>query len=160
MSKTTTKPTRAAIYARVSTSDQDTGMQVAELRQVCEQRGWCIVAQHLDDGVSGAATSRAGLDALVADVHAGRVDVVVVWKLDRLGRSLGHVLGLLDAFTAAGVQFVSVRDPGIDTTSITGRLLTQVLACFASYERDMIRMRVQAGVNRGFGEGVWRCVIR
>jgi DNA invertase Pin-like site-specific DNA recombinase len=68
---TSNKP-RAAIYARVSTSDQDTGMQVAELRQVCGQRGWSIVAEHLDDGVSGVATARAGLDALLAVVQAGK----------------------------------------------------------------------------------------
>ena len=154
MSSTSNKSTRAAIYARVSTHEQDTGMQVAELRQVCGQRGWNIVAEHLDDGVSGVATARAGLDALLADVQAGKLDVVVVWKLDRLGRSLSHVLGLLDGFTASGVQFVSVRDPGIDSTSITGRLLTQVLACFAAYERDMIRMRVQAGVDRARANGI------
>jgi hypothetical protein len=74
MSSTSNKPTRAAIYPRVSTTEQDTGMQVAELRQVCGQRGWNIVAEHLDDGVSGVATARAGLDALLADVQAGKLE--------------------------------------------------------------------------------------
>jgi hypothetical protein len=71
MPSTSNKPTRAAIYAPISTTEQDTGMQVAELRQVCGQRGWSIVAEHLDDGVSGVATARQGLDALLADGDCG-----------------------------------------------------------------------------------------
>ncbi len=96
---------RAALYARVSTvgHGQDVGLQLDELRQVAGQRGWEVVEEFTDEGVSGVKTSRPALDRMLADAQAGRFDVVAVWKLDRLGRSLQHVLGVLDQLTGQGV---------------------------------------------------------
>jgi DNA invertase Pin-like site-specific DNA recombinase len=131
---------------------QDVGLQLDELRQVAAQRGWAAV-EYVDDGVSGATTSRPALDRLLADAQAGRLDLVLVWKLDRLGRSLQHLLHVLDVLGAAGVGFASVRDAGIDTTSPTGRLLLQLLGAFAEFERAMIQERVQAGVDRARAAG-------
>lgn len=128
-------------------------MQIDELRLVAEQRGWNVVSERVDDGVSGSATSRPGLDALLREVQAGKVDVVLVWKLDRLARSLQHLLVLMDTLTSSGVAFASIRDAGIDTTTPTGRLLLQLLGAFAEFEKALIRERVQAGVDRARAKG-------
>ena len=89
---------RVALYARVSTVNhgQDSGLQLEELRQVAAQRGWTVAKEYVDNGVSGSKTSRPALDQMLADAQAGRFDVLVVWKLDRLARSLQHLLGVLD----------------------------------------------------------------
>ena len=146
---------RAALYARVSTvgHGQDVGLQLDELRQVAAQRGWEVVEEFTDEGVSGVKTSRPALDRMLADAQAGRFDVVAVWKLDRLGRSLQHVLGVLDQLTNQGVEFVSLRDAGMDSTTPAGRLFTAMIAAFAAFERDLIRERVVAGVRRAQAAG-------
>jgi len=146
---------RAAMYARVSTTGhgQDVGLQVDELRHVAEQRGWNVVGEYIDEGISGAQESRPALDAMLDDARLGRLDLVVVWKLDRLGRSLQHLLSVLDELTRLGVQFVSVRDAGIDTTSPSGRLMLSMIGAFAEFERALIRERVVAGVRRAQARG-------
>lgn len=149
------KSPKAAIYARVSTTGngQDVGLQLDELRQVARQRGWRVVNEYVDDGVSGAKETRPQLDRLMGDARRGKIDLVAVWKLDRLGRSLAHLLRLLDELAALGVGFVSVRDSGMDTTSPTGRLMLQILGAFAEFERAMIQERVVAGVRRAQAAG-------
>ncbi len=153
----TSKPTkpRAALYVRVSTigHGQDVGLQVDELRQVAEQRGWEIAGVYEDSGVSGVKTSRPGLDRMLADAQAGKLDIVAVWKLDRLGRSLQHVLATLDQLNAQGVAFVSLRDQGLDSTTPAGRLFTAMIAAFAAFERDLIQERVVAGIRRAQAAG-------
>jgi DNA invertase Pin-like site-specific DNA recombinase len=147
--------TRAAIYARVSTSNhgQDVGLQLDELRAVAGQRGWHVVGEFVDEGVSGASASRPALDEMMTAARSGKLDIIAVWKLDRLGRSLQHLLGVLDEQMRLGVQFVSLRDSGIDTTSASGRLLLHLLGAFAEFERAMIRERVVAGVRRAQASG-------
>lgn len=140
-----------AIYARVSTSDQDCGAQLRDLRRVALERGWDTV-EYIDEGVSGAKTSRPALDRMLEDVRAGRVDIVAAWKLDRVARSTRFLLNLADELKARGVQLVSLRD-SIDTTTPSGKFLFVVLAAVAELERDMIRERVQAGLARARDEG-------
>ena len=156
MTTRTKAPTRAALYARVSTTGhgQDVGLQLEELRQVAQQRGWEIVAEITDKGISGIKKERPGLDQMLDFARQGKVDLVVVWKLDRLGRSLQHLLAVLDELGSLGVGFVSLRDTGIDTTSPQGRLLLQMLGAFAEFERALIRERVIAGVRRAQAAGV------
>ena len=154
----TKKPIRAAIYARVSTTGhgQDVGLQVEELERVAKQRGWVVTEDHVytDEGISGTKDSRPELDRMMADAAKGRFDVLLVWKIDRLGRGgVAQLLGILDNLTQWGVGFSSVRDPGMDTTTTTGRLLLQLLAVFASYEREVIQERVIAGVRRAQAAG-------
>ena len=149
-----TRIPRVALYCRVSTGDQDVGMQLDELRQVAQQRGWHISGEYLDEGVSGAKTSRPALDSMMKDARLGRFDLVAVWKLDRLGRSLQHLLRLLDDLQHLGVGFVSVRDAAIDTTSAQGRLLLQVMGAFAEFERSLIQERVKAGLDRARARGI------
>lgn len=144
----TTKNIRAVLYARVSTTDQFVENQVHDMRAVVEQRGWSIVAEHVDHGVSGTKDRRPGLDALLADVAAGKVDVVVVVRLDRLGRSLGHRLNVVNTITGAGVGLVSIRDAGVDTTTASGKLMLSILGAFASFERDLLVERTKAGMDR------------
>lgn len=146
---------RVAVYARVSTvgHGQDVGLQLEELRQVAAQRGWTITKEYVDDGHSGTKTSRPALDKMLADAQAGRFDLLAVWRLDRLGRDVSHLLSTITALNGWGVEFVSIRDAGIDTTSPTGRLLLSLLACFAAFERDLIQERVIAGVRRAQAAG-------
>lgn len=135
--------TRAAIYTRVSTTHQDVAMQLVELRQAGAQRGWKV--REYTDQVTGVREHRPGLDALRADVKAGCIDLVAVWKLDRLGRSVPELLHLVTEITDAGAGFLSLHDPGIDTTTPTGRMLLTILAAFSAFERDVIRERSMAG---------------
>lgn len=143
---------RAAIYARTSTVDQHTANQVVELREYCRRRGWTVKLEYVDDGVSGTTTSRPALDCLIRDASRARFDVLVVWRLDRLGRSLRGLVLLLDDLTERGVAFVSLND-GVDLSTAGGRLQAQLLAAFAEYERSMIADRVRLGLARARREG-------
>src|SRR5580765_8783155 len=116
---------RAAIYARVSTFDQEPENQLQELRRYCEARGWMSM-EFVDRGVSGTKDRRPALDQLLADAKRRKFDVVVCWRLDRLGRSLKHLITLLEDLLALGVAFVSLAE-GIDATTPAGRLQMQIL---------------------------------
>jgi DNA invertase Pin-like site-specific DNA recombinase len=143
---------RCAIYARVSTVDQEPENQLQELRRYCEARGW-TAAEYVDRGVSGAKDRRPALDELLADAKRRRVDVLVVWRLDRLGRNLRHLILLLDELAAVGVAFVSLNE-GIDTATPAGRLQLHILGAIAQFERDRIRERVVAGLARARTQGI------
>lgn len=137
---------RCAIYARVSTLDQHVENQLTELRQYAERRGWTTV-EYVDEGISGAKERRPALDAMLKAAKRRRFDVLVVWRLDRLGRNLRHLLLLLDELTTLGVAFVSLNE-GIDATTPAGRLQLQILGAIAEFERSRIQERVRAGLAR------------
>jgi len=147
---------RAALYGRVSTTGhgQDVGLQLDELRQVALQRGWEVVEEYVDEGISGTKASRPALDEMMDAARRGKLDVVAVWKLDRLGRSLQHLLAILDELKHLGVGFVSIRDVGMDSTSPAGTLMLHLLGAFASYEAAIIQERVRAGVRRAQARGI------
>ena len=145
---------KAALYARVSTTNgQDVGLQLDELREAACQRGWVVVEAYVDEGVSGAKASRPALDRLMADAQAGKFTVVAIWKLDRLARSVAHLLSMTESFNQWGVGLVSLRDAHIDTTTPTGRFTLQILGAVAELERSLIRERVIAGVQRAKASG-------
>jgi DNA invertase Pin-like site-specific DNA recombinase len=151
---------RAAIYVRVSTSDQDTGMQESELRQYVQSRGWeCVVYQ--DKAQSGAKNDRPALNAMLNDMRRRKLDVVVVWKLDRLARSLKQLLTIGEECQSLGVDLVSLRQ-NIDTTLPAGRLTFQILGAVAEFERELLRERVKAGMAlaRRTGKHVGRPALR
>src|ERR671918_1242850 len=145
------KTKRCAIYARVSTSSQTTDNQLQALRAFVMARGWEAV-EFIDAGISGAKERRPALDVLLAAVRARRVDVVAVVKLDRLARSTRHLVTLAAELEALRVDLV-VLDQAIDTTTPAGRLLFNVLASIAEFERDLIRDRVLAGMRRAKAQG-------
>jgi DNA invertase Pin-like site-specific DNA recombinase len=142
---------RAAIYARVSTSDQEPENQLAELRRYIAARGWTSV-EYVDRGVSGAKDRRPALDQLVRDAKRRRFDVLVCWRLDRLGRNLKHLITLIDDLQSLGVAFVSLAE-GIDATTPAGKLQLHILAAIAEFERERIRERVLAGLQRAKANG-------
>jgi DNA invertase Pin-like site-specific DNA recombinase len=149
----TTTGVRAALYARVSTVDkgQDPELQLAELRQHAGQRGWHVIGEFVDHA-SGTDRSRPQLAKLVALVAARKVDVVAVWRFDRFARSTAHLLEALEACRQAGVDFVSLREQ-FDTTTPMGKAMFTVTAAVAELERDLIRERVRAGVDRAKAAG-------
>jgi DNA invertase Pin-like site-specific DNA recombinase len=135
------------LYARVSTPDQDPGMQTDALRGEAERRGWTVHDIYVDHGVSGAKDRRKELDRLMGDVRDGKVTAVMVWRFDRFARSVRHLLGALDEFRERDVMFVSIME-NIDTGTPLGAALFVILAAISQLERDIIRERVQAGVTR------------
>jgi DNA invertase Pin-like site-specific DNA recombinase len=145
---------RVAIYARVSTSNngQDTDLQTNELREYAEHRGWRIVREYVDRGVSGCKDSRPALNELLADVHQRKCDVVLVWKLDRMGRSLRHLVNTLAELEARGVAFVSLQD-NLDLSTPAGRLMFNVIGAMAEFERALIQERVKAGIRNARAKG-------
>lgn len=130
---------RTAIYARVSTTaNQSVEMQLRDLREMAARRGFEIVGEYCDEGVSGAKNSRPALDKMLADGRAGRFDAIFVRKLDRLGRSLLHLVQLLEELRCVGIELISFSE-GLDFTTTTGKLLFQIISAFAEFERDCIR---------------------
>ena len=142
---------RAAIYARVSTLDQEPENQLQELRRYLDARGWTAV-EYVDKGVSGAKDRRPALDELVRDAKRRRFDVLVCWRLDRLGRNLKHLITLLEELQSLGVAFVSLAE-GIDATTAAGKLQMHILGAIAEFERERIRERVLAGLQRARTQG-------
>jgi DNA invertase Pin-like site-specific DNA recombinase len=146
---------RAAIYARVSTinNGQDVTMQTRELREYCERRGWNVIAEFVDIGISGAKDRRPQLDRLMAEARRRKFDVVVVWKFDRFARSVRHLLRALDEFQALRVDFVSLSE-ALDTSTPSGRMVFTVLGAVAELERSLIAERVRAGLRNARARGV------
>lgn len=146
-----TKP-RVALYCRVSTNDQTCENQLRELRAYCTARQWTIAAEYIDAGISGAQESRPALDQMMQAARRRKVDAILVWRLDRLGRSLQHLVGLITEITGIGIQFHSLNE-NIDTTSPAGRLQLHLLAAFSEFERERIRERVNLGIARAHAQG-------
>jgi DNA invertase Pin-like site-specific DNA recombinase len=142
---------KAAIYARVSTVDQEPENQLQELRRYVEARGWTAV-EYVDRGVSGAKDRRPALDQMLGDAKRRKFDVVVCWRLDRLGRNLKHLITLLEDLHALGIAFVSLAE-GIDATTPAGKLQMHILGAIAEFERERIRERVMAGLQRARTQG-------
>lgn len=144
---------RIALYLRVSTDRQTTHSQAVELRDYCERRGWADVIEY-SDTASGAKFSRKGLDALMSDVRRHRIDAIVAYKLDRLGRSLPHLAQLIGEMTANRVALV-VPQQGIDTSASNpaAQLQLNILMAVAEFEREIIRERVNAGLRAARARG-------
>ena len=145
---------RAAIYARVSTTDQTCDLQLRELRQYIAARGWEVESEYVDTGWSGAAAARPELDRLLKDARLRRFDVVLVWKLDRWGRSVAASVKSIQELASLGVRFIAMTQ-NIDTDDANpmSRFLLHILAAFAELERELIRERVTAGVRAAKARG-------
>jgi DNA invertase Pin-like site-specific DNA recombinase len=144
---------RVALYARVSTSNghQDPEMQLRELREFAEHRGLSVIGEYVDR-MTGSKDSRPSLNRLMADASQRKFDVVLVWKLDRFGRSLRHLVNAIAELEALGVAFVSFRD-NLDLTTPSGRLMFHVISAMAEFERALIQERVRAGLRNAKAKG-------
>lgn len=143
---------KVALYARVSTRDQDCEMQLADLRRMAEARGVEIVAEYVDRGISGSRDSRPELDKLMGDARRGRFDAVWVWRFDRFARSVRHLVAALDEFKALGIDFASHQE-AVDTSTPAGRMLFHMISAMAEFEREIIRERVISGIRRAKSRG-------
>lgn len=143
---------RAALYLRVSTLEQNSETQGIELRQFAQQRGYEVIQEYVDHGVSGTKVRRPALDQLLKDAHRRKFDAVLVWSCDRLARSTKHFLEVLDELNELGIQFHSQRE-AIDTEGPLGRAIVVIISAIAELERSLIVERVRAGMRRAKLEG-------
>jgi DNA invertase Pin-like site-specific DNA recombinase len=141
-----------AVYVRVSTGTQDVASQVPDLKRWLRSHAAGRRVTWYQDTFTGKTLKRPGVEKLEAGIRAGAVGTLVVWRLDRLGRTVRELLAFLHELEIAGVEFVSVRD-GVDASSATGRLMRNVLASFAEFEREILGERIRAGVKRAQKEG-------
>lgn len=144
---------RAALYCRCSTNQHQTpDMQVRELREYCSRRGWQVVGEWIDLGISGSRESRPQLNKLLGACRHRKIDALVVYRYDRFARSLRHLVNALDEFRSLGVDFVSLHE-GVDTSTPNGRLVFGIFASIAEFERELIRERVKSGLAAAKANG-------
>lgn len=145
---------RAALYARISTLNhgQDPEVQLRELRDYCQRRGFTITHECVDKGISGSRERRPALDNLLALCRKRQVDAVVVYRYDRFARSLRQLVNALEEFRALGIEFISLHE-GVDTSTANGRLVFGIFASIAEFERELIRDRVRSGLAAAKAKG-------
>src|ERR1035437_9688316 len=153
--QSSTKPAlRAALYARISMLNhgQDPEVQLGELREYCQRRGFAIAHEYVDRGISGSREKRPALDKLIADCRKRLVDAVVVYRYDRFARSLRQLVNALEEFRSLGIDFISIHE-GVDTSTPNGRLVFGIFASIAEFERELIRDRVRSGLAAAKAKG-------
>jgi DNA invertase Pin-like site-specific DNA recombinase len=143
---------KAVLYTRVSTGDQRCESQIYDLPQMAAQRGFTIVTEYTDT-ISGTKFKRPGLDQLLRDARHGKFQVLLIWRFDRLARSVRHFLEVLDELQHLNIAFVSFSEQ-VDTSSPLGRAMLTIIGAIAQLERDIIRERVRAGMRRARLEGI------
>lgn len=132
-------------------------MQTREMKEYCPRRGWTVVDEYVDVGISGTKEKRPELDRLMSDAHSRRFDVIVVWKFDRFARSVSHLLRALETFQSLGIEFVSLSEQ-LDTSTPTGKMVFTILGAVAELERSLIVERVRAGMRNARAKG--KCIGR
>jgi DNA invertase Pin-like site-specific DNA recombinase len=148
------KESTVALYARCSTHDkgQDPELQLQPLREYCQRRGFEVAGEYVDNGVSGTKDRRPQLDSLMDAARKRQVDIIIVWKLDRFGRSLKQLVTALDELSGLGIGFISYQD-NLDLTTAQGRLMFHIIGAMAEFERELIRERVKAGLDNARRKG-------
>jgi len=144
---------KVAIYIRVSTAEQTTLNQELELKRYSENNNYEVYKIYREEGVSGARTSRPQLDLMLQDMRNKEFDAIIVWKLDRLGRSVQHLLQLLEEFQNKGVRLICV-DMNIDTGTPQGKFFFTIVGAFAELEREIITERIKLGLERRRKQGL------
>lgn len=142
-----------ALYARVSTEGQDPEVQLHALRAHATNRGWTIVEEFVDHGYSGAKERRPALDRLIKSAWTGTFQAVLVWRFDRFARSVKHLITALEQFRSLNISFISLQEQ-FDTSTPIGHVLFTIIGAMAQLERDIIRERVKAGLDRARSRGV------
>jgi len=143
---------KAAVYLRVSTSEQTTLNQELELKSYCEREGFDIFEIYKDEGISGAKTSRPALDKMLKDMREKKFEAIIVWKFDRLGRSTKHLLQVLEEMKNKDVRLIATSQ-NIDTGTPMGKFFFTIMAGFAEMERELIRERILLGLQRRKTQG-------
>ncbi len=143
---------KAVLYARVSTPDQHLETQLYDLRKLAVQRGFEVIREYTDRGISGSKAKRHGLDAMMADARRGEFSVVLVAAFDRIARSTKSFLEVVDELNSLGVEFISARE-AIDTSGPMGRMFITMVGSIAELERSLIVERIKAGMRRARLEG-------
>jgi DNA invertase Pin-like site-specific DNA recombinase len=143
---------KVVLYARTSTSDQTTDNQTMALRDYCDRMNYNVVDEYIDNGFSGKNDNRPEFERLLADVRRGQVKAIIVYKLDRIGRSLKHLLNLFEEFRNLNIEFISLTQ-NINTATPEGKMFWQMLGVFAEYERELIVARTNAGLDRARRQG-------
>jgi DNA invertase Pin-like site-specific DNA recombinase len=148
------RPKTAAIYARVSTSQQNVSNQLLELRQTAERFGWRVVAELVDAGISGAKSrsDRPGFDRLFHMVQRNEIDVVMAWDVSRLGRSIQDLVTFMKELQGAGIDLY-IHQQAINTATPAGRMVFGIFSALGEYETELIRERINAGLARARKEG-------
>ena len=144
---------RVALYARVSTDKQTCENQLKELRSIADRMQYIIVDEFIDEGISGATSSRPALDALMKSATQRRFDMVMCWSIDRLGRSLQNLIEILNELQSLKVDLFFMQQ-GMDTSTSAGRMMFSIFGALAEFERNLIRERVIAGQQRAISQGV------
>jgi len=145
---------RAALYARCSTLDkgQDPELQLVPLREYCQRRDFTIAGEYIDNGISGTKERRPQLDRLLEAARKRQIDMIIVWKLDRFGRSLKQLVMTLEELSSLGIGFISYQD-SIDLTTPQGRLMFHIIGSMAEFERELIAERVRTGIENARRKG-------
>jgi len=146
-------PLKVALYGRVSTDGQDPEVQLSALRLHASNRGWEIVEEYVDKGFSGAKERRPALDRLMKEAWVGRFQAVLVWRFDRFARSVKNLISALEIFRTLKIDFVSLQEQ-FDTSTPIGQAMFTIIGAMAQLERDIIRERVKAGLERARAKGV------
>ena len=147
------KTQKIGIYVRVSTGSQTVENQERELLAHCQRQGWQVFKVYRDEGFSGAVADRPGLKEMLADARQGRFNLLVVWKIDRLARSISHLLEVLTELKGLGIGFVSLTE-AINTETAQGRMIANFLGSIAEFERELVVERVKSGMARASAAGV------
>ena len=144
---------KIALYARVSTDGQDPEVQLQPLRAHAANRGWIIVEEFVDHGYSGAKEKRPALDRMIKAAWTGTFQAVLVWRFDRFARSVKHLITALEQFRSLNINFISLQEQ-FDTSTPIGHAMFTIIGAMAQLERDIIRERVKAGLDRARTRGV------
>ena len=143
---------RVALYARVSTADQHVENQFLDLRKLATQRGFEVVREYCDQGISGSKARRPGLDSMMADARRGEFSVLMVAAFDRIARSTKNFLEIVDELHELGIEFISARE-AIDTSGPMGRMFITLIGSIAELEKSILVERIRAGMRRARMEG-------
>lgn len=144
---------KVAIYTRVSTKDQSVDMQVSDLTEYAKVRKFDVVSVYRDEGVSGSKARRPALDKLMEAARRRKFDIVLVWKFDRFGRSVVHLINSMMEFNNLGIDFISFTQ-GIDTTVPLGKLIFNICAAFSEFELEDMSMKIKAGLKEAKKKGI------
>ena len=142
------------IYARVSTADQTSIQQLEQLKDYCARQGLCVYGEYVDEGESALKQNRPEYQRLLEDARRHKINVILVYKLDRFSRSLKELVNTIDTLKEYGVNFVSYTEKDFDTTTATGQLMFHIVSAFAQFERDMISERTKLKLNHLRSKGI------